>query len=512
MRSQFGPFVIDVRERLLEREGQPVALTPKAFDLLAALVEQPGRLISKDELLRKVWPDTFVEESNLAYNVFALRKALGDTAEEGRFIETVPKRGYRFKAVLTPVGDGSVGRSISDGSLTAPSSPLPRRRLWLAAPVVLLPLLYVAARSGPGPIETDSLRALPLTSLPGVVRDPSLSPDAKYVVFTWNGARQGNPDLYVQQIGTGSPLQLTTSPTNDYSPAWSPDGRTIAFLRRVPDTPSSEVWLIAPLGGSERKLADVHPRLPFYRPLSLSWCPDSRCVVTTDSPGAGEPDAVFAIQLDSGRKRQLTYPAGQVSDRDPSISPDGRYLIFRRDTTPFSGAIYRLRLTADGIADKDPVRLTQTLSAGKPAWLPNSREVLYPARGVLWRLDTLGGGEPTRFAFVGQDGSSPVVSEAAEGRQRLVYVRSFADGNVWRVDKPEAAASSRAPVVAAVASTRSDVIPNLSPTDVASHFCRTARENRTSGWRKPTAPTPGSSQHWGSLPAQGFHAGHPTGR
>ena len=116
MRSQFGPFVIDVRERLLERDGQPVALTPKAFDLLAALVEQPGRLITKDELLRKVWPDTFVEESNLAYNVFALRKALGDTAEEGRFIETVPKRGYRFKAVLTPVGDGSVGRSISDGS------------------------------------------------------------------------------------------------------------------------------------------------------------------------------------------------------------------------------------------------------------------------------------------------------------------------------------------------------------------------------------------------------------
>ena len=170
----------------------------------------------------------------------------------------------------------------------------------------------------------------------------------------------------VQQIGTGSPLQLTTSPTNDYSPAWSPDGRTIAFLRRVPDTPSSEVWLIAPLGGSERKLADVHPRLPFYRPLSLSWCPDSRCVVTTDSPGAGKPDAVFAIQLDSGRKRQLTYPAGQVSDRDPSISPDGRYLIFRRDTTPFSGAIYRLRLTGDGTADKDPVRLTQTLSAGKP--------------------------------------------------------------------------------------------------------------------------------------------------
>jgi DNA-binding winged helix-turn-helix (wHTH) protein len=101
---QFGPFLIDVRERVLQRDGQPVALTPKAFDLLAALVEQPGRLISKDELLHKVWPDTFVEESNLAYNVFALRKALGDAAESGLYIETVPKRGYRFTAAVTPVG------------------------------------------------------------------------------------------------------------------------------------------------------------------------------------------------------------------------------------------------------------------------------------------------------------------------------------------------------------------------------------------------------------------------
>jgi DNA-binding winged helix-turn-helix (wHTH) protein len=93
-KSQFGPFLIDVRERVLLRDGQPVPVTPKAFDLLAALVEQPGKLISKEDLLEKVWPGTFVEESNLSYNVFALRKALGDTAENGQYIETVPKRGY----------------------------------------------------------------------------------------------------------------------------------------------------------------------------------------------------------------------------------------------------------------------------------------------------------------------------------------------------------------------------------------------------------------------------------
>ena len=99
---QFGPFHIDVEERMLRRDGEPVPLTPKAFDLLVALLEKPGQLILKEELLQKVWPDTFVEESNLAYNIFALRKALGDTAENSRYIETVSKKGYRFKASVSP--------------------------------------------------------------------------------------------------------------------------------------------------------------------------------------------------------------------------------------------------------------------------------------------------------------------------------------------------------------------------------------------------------------------------
>lgn len=469
-RSRFGPFLIDVQERVLEREGQPVPLTPKAFDLLAALVEQPGRLVSKDELLTRVWPDTFVEESNLAYHVFALRKALGDTSD-GQFIETVPKRGYRFKAALTPVSDGEhesagddgEGRDPGDASSAAPKAGPSARWAWIAVPVALLAILLVAARSTREPREPDPVRALPLTSLRGVVRAPSLSPDGSYVVFTWTGPDQDNPDLYVQQIGTGRPLRLTTHPATDYSPSWSPDGRAIAFLRRVPDTQRSEVRLIAPLGGAERKLADVEPRLPLYRPLAISWCPDSRCVVTTDSPGAGNADAVFAIAVDGGTKRQLTHPAGPTGDGDPSISPDGRLLIFRRDTTPFSGAIHRLRLKADGSPDGDAVRVTPTLSAGKPAWMPDSREVVFPVRGALWRLDVLRGGEPTRLPFVGQDGSSPVVSKTADGRLRLVYVRSFSDGNVWRIETPAAGVPAILPAVAAVASTRSDLIPNLSP-------------------------------------------------
>jgi eukaryotic-like serine/threonine-protein kinase len=95
---EFGPFRLDVSERLLLRAGETVAVTPKAFDLLLVLVERHGHLLEKDELLKLVWPDTFVEEANLSYNISLIRKALGEGEDGQRYIETVPKRGYRFVA------------------------------------------------------------------------------------------------------------------------------------------------------------------------------------------------------------------------------------------------------------------------------------------------------------------------------------------------------------------------------------------------------------------------------
>jgi Tol biopolymer transport system component/DNA-binding winged helix-turn-helix (wHTH) protein len=498
-RMQFGPFLIDVSERVLQRDGQPVPLTPKAFDLLAALLERPGQLISKEELLQKVWPDTFVEESNLAYNVFSLRKALGDTAENSSYIETVPKKGYRFTAVVRPVVTAVRASASTDAENTvllfhkgplrsqaavelkpeleelpaetspAPSEVLPPRRLslrrwaWIAAVPVLAVAVFLAARSR-RESPTEPLRAVPLTSLPGVVRSPSFSPDGNYVVFSWNGPKQDNPDIYVQQVGVSSPpLRLTSDPSNDYGPSWSPDGRTIAFLRRAPAGGKSDVWRIAPLGGPERKVAVIQPRLAFFRPTSLGWCPDSTCLVVTDTLGDGQPDAVFEISVETGEKRQLTYPQGLVMDADPAISPDGRSLVFRRDGTPFSGEFYRLSLSHQRVPEGDPVRLTSTLLAGKPVWVPDTREILFSARGGLWRLDAFAGGTPTRLPFVGQDGTAPVVSRSLAGGRRLVYVRSFVDTNVWRVDTSAAGARAGAPPTAAIASTRGDTLPNLAP-------------------------------------------------
>src|SRR5215831_2137512 len=118
---EFGDFRLDSSARLLSRRGVTVPLTPKAIDLLLALVEQPGRLLNKESLLKMVWPDSFVEENNLADNIFKLRRVLGDSENGPRFIETVPKRGYRFVAEVRTVGQVSKqGTEPAEQVLTEP--------------------------------------------------------------------------------------------------------------------------------------------------------------------------------------------------------------------------------------------------------------------------------------------------------------------------------------------------------------------------------------------------------
>src|SRR5262245_51075645 len=154
---RFPPFHLEANERLLLRDGQPVPLTIKAMDVLTALVERPGSLVGRDELMRRVWPDAVVEDGNLSVTIFFLRKALGDDAEAPRFIETVPRHGYRF---IAPLDDG---RALPPAAVPAPplpasrsAPPLPARRSAPATTlavgaVLLLAALLVRPAAAPAP-------------------------------------------------------------------------------------------------------------------------------------------------------------------------------------------------------------------------------------------------------------------------------------------------------------------------------------------------------------------------
>ena len=116
---EFGPFSLDPTERVIFRDGTPVPLTPKVFDTLVCLVRNRGRLLTKDELLKEIWPNTFVEEVNLAVNVSALRKVFGEGPQDCRYIATIPGSGYRFVAELRKAStkNGNEENSIAgDGS------------------------------------------------------------------------------------------------------------------------------------------------------------------------------------------------------------------------------------------------------------------------------------------------------------------------------------------------------------------------------------------------------------
>src|SRR5437667_5108507 len=105
---EFGPFRFDVRGHMLSRQGKPVPLTPKAADLLLALLESNGQIISKHDVMKAVWPDTFVTDGNLTFHIHLLRQALGDHAEKPQYIENLPRRGYRFIAHVSEVAGQSL--------------------------------------------------------------------------------------------------------------------------------------------------------------------------------------------------------------------------------------------------------------------------------------------------------------------------------------------------------------------------------------------------------------------
>jgi serine/threonine protein kinase len=383
-----------------------------------------------------------------------------------RCLRKDPARRYQTMADLKVALQDVREESGAVRQLRAPS-----RRSWILA--ALLSMLVVAGflawLAWRAPESTEPLRAFPLTTEPGVARYPSFSPDGNHVAFAWTGQKQDNPDIYVQQIGAGRPLRLTTDPSNDYNPVWSPDGRWIAFLRSQSEVGKSELRLIPPLGGTERKVTEIRVRGgTWVTPPYLAWCPDSNCLVVTDSPGEGKPDALFVISLETGEKRPLTNPQPPAGgDTNPAVSPDGSWLVFRRQVGGlFSSELYRLPLGKGVTAAGEPRRLTPAaLDAGYPTWMPDSKEILFsPTIGGLWRLAVPGESQPARLPFVGEDGLMPVVSRPQPDRPpRLVYVRSFSDVNIWRVETSAPGAPASSPPAVFISSTRGEWFPQFSP-------------------------------------------------
>jgi len=439
---EFGPFRLDATERLLLRGEEHIPITPKAFETLLVLVEHGGHVIDKNELMKKVWPNTFVEEVNLAKNVSSLRKILAGEESEQHYIETIPKRGYRFIAGVREVwaeegtADPHVSAPPSLGMETVERgrSSYVRRLAWPLAFIVIgaavaLSLWAFLFRPKPKP-RSPLFTMSPVTSLGGTEDQAAFSPQGNQIAFVWDGGNEDNSDIYVKLLGAEQPLRLTSNPAADTDPTWSPDGRDIAFLRQ--SAKNAGLFVVSSLGGAERKLADIFPYRPIVIGNTLSYSPDGKFLVAPDKDSQEEPFGIFAIAVESGEKTKLTRPpAGSIGDLFPAYAPNSKTLAFVRSVSIAAADIYLLSPGAS-----EPTRLTfDNTSIRGLSWTSDGTEIVFASRRggsnySLWKISTA---DKTleRLTASERDVYSPTISH--EGN-RLSYTQSMSDANVWQLD------------------------------------------------------------------------------
>jgi serine/threonine protein kinase len=347
-------------------------------------------------------------------------------------------------------------REESDSGKLRPALPHTRRlsrRLLFACGAVALGVAIAAAwyafdRRSPPPMTT-----VPLTSYPGYERHASFSPDGRQVTFSWNGEKQDNYDIYVVLTSGGAPLRLTTNPAPDTAPAWSPDGRYIAYIRDA--GPNGGVYLTSPLGGPDRKIAGTTGH-------SVCWTSDSTSIgVPTENLG------ISLVSVASGEQRKLTSTPQSMVDDDCAFSEDGKYLAFVRWSTGVVGNIF-----VESVGGANPRRITPEGNWIRGlAWIPGTADLLAAmARATDWNFalvrfsaDARPTSEPSRYLWA-ENASHPSLSQALRVAPiRLVYERAVTDYSLYALDLPSSSRGLSAAQSPFAASTRDEMDPQFSP-------------------------------------------------
>jgi len=342
---EFGPFRIDPERRLLLREQQPIPLTPKAFELLLELAQHSGEVVLKDHLMKVLWPDTFVEESNLGQHVFQLRKALGERPQDHSFIVTVPGRGYRFAQQVRIVADdeevvveshsrarivieekvGGDGAMSTTGLAGFPGQEFPDQKAR--------PLLLASADRRRGRTAALALAGVVVATLAlwGFFRPVPLPKVARSVLLTKFGRAEpfgrvltdGPRVFFVERVGGidnlaqvseqgGAPSRI---PTSLKSMTLEDIDRRRGWLLVTEQTPNVDpedpLWVVATTGGSARRVGDVFAK-------HAAWSPDGERIAFS------QRSELLVVNDDGSQPVKLFSAQGSVEF--VRWSPDGKRL------------------------------------------------------------------------------------------------------------------------------------------------------------------------------------------
>ena len=455
---RFGVFEVDLTAAELRKQGLRLRLQEQPFQVLAALLENPGEVITREDLIRRLWPDGTVVDFDRGLNaaVTRLRQVLSDSAETPRYVETVARRGYRFVAQVEAAREAAL-----------PPQPAATRRSWIWPVFTLAAVLGIAAawwfvRAGKSRVAAGPFHVTPLTTEPGFEGPPSFSPDGSQIAFEWD-QDTGQPHIFIKVIGTGDPVRLTSASRAEFNPGWSRDGRQIAFLRQM-DSATAGVFVIPALGGVEHKVTEfalAYGNL-YHQLRRLDWMPDSRHLVVSGAarPTAGE--GLFLIDTVSGERNWLTSPPGQSEgmngDREPAVAPDGRTVAFTRGGITINETLHLLPLSSEMRPAGEPRKLAGGRPSHSPAWTSDGREIVFESQGHLERIGLADGATPRELLGLGTNIATPTVSRTG----RLVFAKNTQDTNVWRQEIP-AGAGTLPPPIRLIASTADDRDARYSP-------------------------------------------------
>ncbi len=398
---QFGIFQVNRRTGELFRQGVRLKVQDQPMQVLLMLLAKAGEIVTREEIRQQLWPaDTFVEfDHSVNTAIKKLRQALKDDAESPRFIETIPRKGYRF---IAPVSAAASAANVAVMPIEVEPIPPQRRAFqWKIAGVVVAALLLVAlgvagfwlfqrsSRNGAILIE-------PFTTYPGFQDQPSLSSDGMRVAFMWSRAdaqgRPAPPHIYVKQVGSEDPIQFTRGDDMELSPVWSPDGDQIAFVRCPQETQVATrcgVYVAPALGGTERLLTTVDCESDF-NPAGfgsmMSWSPDGKTLALLEKAKNGL-SSIFLLDVNTLQMRQLTHPVMPVlGDSSPSFSPDGSEVAFVRNGKEVSD------VWVVSVKGGEPTRLSNLNQIFTPgvAWAPDGKSLIFGGF-ALYRVSCRGG-------------------------------------------------------------------------------------------------------------------------
>ena len=483
---RWNEFVLNLDAYRLERGGVPLALEPKAFNLLVLMVRRPGHVFTKQEIFESLWADTSVTDHALTRVVAQLRRVLGDEARQARYLETVPTRGYRW---ICPVQEGGATDAAVERTASV-EPPSWRRSLGLGITATLLIVLAAAGwglRGGSSDTaNTDRVLAsaphvawpVQLTTHRGLDFEPSVSPTGDTMAFVSD--RSGALEIYLRTLtGAGVETPLTSDGGQNVHPAWSPDGRIIAFhsYRR------GGIWVVPASGGVARQVVESGSR-PAWSPggRSIAFQSDEHPDAAPTGYGAQAGSTLWLTDVEGSPPRPLTR-SGQPfgGHATPSWSANGKLVAFTNFEGGKDNGVWVVDVASGAVS---PLYTRDGLYESAFA---RDGSALFVAGGdsIIYRLpiDPNSGrprGTPSMIPVPGVPGVRGL-SLSPDGN-RLVFAGLSLDSQIWK--QPIHGDGSAAGAASSLTSdtSRRNSMPAISPDGLHVAYVSTRRGEQSNVW------------------------------